>query len=130
MITMSNVGLNSNIYDISSRYLEILNRFLVRGNYDPANVPPELFKEVEGFLNQLSDKSGRDFQIQMVAQIIQTHLQKRHGGENIDIFLQKMLVHLRDGTITNADALARISILTEALDEECDESFSRIRAGK
>ena len=77
---MSDVGLNSNIYDISSRYLEILNRFLVEANYDSTTVPPELTDELQIFLQQLSDVAGRDFQIQMVAQIINGYLQKHSDG--------------------------------------------------
>lgn len=127
---MSDVGLNSNIYDISSRYLEIINRFLVEANYDSTAVPPELIDELQIFLQQLSDVAGRDFQIQMVAQIINGYLQKQAGGEKPDIFLRSLFAHLDAGTITGKDALRRISVLADALDEECDASFSRIRLGK
>lgn len=127
---MSDVGLNSNIYDISSRYLEILNRFLVEANYDSTSVAPELTDELQFFLQQLSNVAGRDFQIQMVAQIISGYLQKHASREKPDIFLRNLFAHLDAGTITDKDALRRISVLADALDEECDASFSRIRLRK
>ncbi len=127
---MSEVGLNSNIYDVSSKYLGILNRFLVEANYDPSSVPTDSIKKVHAFLRQLLDKSNRDFQVQMVDQIIRAYLQKHQGKEKAEEFLNRLLHYFDQNTGTDTDALQRISLLTEALDEECDEAFSRMRLGK
>jgi hypothetical protein len=127
---MSEVGLNSNIYDVSSKYLGILNRFLVEANYDPSSVPTDSTKKVHAFLRQLLDKSNRDFQVQMVDQIIRAYLQKHRGKEKAEEFLKRLLHYFDQHAGTDADALQRISLLTEALDEECDEAFSRMRLGK
>ncbi|MFM9949461.1 MAG: hypothetical protein ACKV1O_16105 [Saprospiraceae bacterium] len=92
-------------------------------------VNQDLIKRVHAFLHQLLDKSNRDFQVQMVEQVIEAYLQKEQK-EKADVFLRNLLTHFDRKTMTDPDALRRIAILTDALDEECDESYSRIRLGK
>lgn len=124
---MSDVGLNSNIYDISSKYLGILNRFLVEANYDSTTVSPELTEEVQTFLHQLSDPSNMNFQIQMVEQIIQSYLKKHLRSQTSDAFLRELTVYFDRQMGTNPEALRRLAYLTEALNEECDNAYSRMR---
>ena len=124
---MSDVGLNSNIYDISSRYLEILNRFLVEANYDSTTVSPELTEEVQTFLHQLSDPSSMNFQIQMVEQTIQSYLKKQLRGQTPEAFLGNLTSYFDRQMGTNPVALQKLALLAEALNEECDNAYSRMR---
>jgi len=82
----------------------MLNQYLVEANYAPAKVSPDLVEKVHAFLYQLLDKSNRDFQVQMVEQIIQAYLQKGRE-EKADVFLRNLLTHFDRKTMTGPDAL-------------------------
>lgn len=124
---MSDVGLNSNIYDVSSKYLGILNRFLVEANYDPTAVSPKSAEEVQTFLHQLSDPSGMSFQIQMVAQIIQSYLKKQLRNQTSEAFLRNLTSYFDREMGTNPEVLQKLSLMAEALNEECNNAYSRMR---
>ncbi len=124
---MSDVGLNSNIYDVSSKYLGILNRFLVEANYDSTAVSPESAEELQTFLHQLSDPSSMSFQIQMVAQIIQSYLKKHLRSQTSEVFLHDLTSHFDRKMGINPEVLQKLTLLAEALNEECTNAYSRMR---
>lgn len=124
---MSDVGLNSNIYDIASKHLEIINRFLVEANYDSTSVSPDLTKQVHTFLHQLSNPSSMSFQIQMVEQIIQSYLKSIMSSHSSDALLRDLTNYFDQQMGTNPEALRRLTYLAEALNEECDNVYSRMR---
>ena len=127
---MSDVGLNSNIYDISSKYLTILNRFLVEANYDSTTVSSDAMKEVQMFLHQLSTPLSMSFQIQMVSQIIHTYLKEYLRNQPSEVFLQHLMFSFENQMGTSPEALKQLALLAEALNEECDNAFSRMRVSR
>lgn len=127
---MSDVGLNSNIYDVSSKYLGILNRFLVEANYDSTAVSSESAEEVKTFLHQLSDPSSMSFQIQMVAQIIQSYIKKHFRSQTSEAFLHSLKSYFDRHMETNPEVLQKLSLMAEALNEECNNAYSRMRSNR
>lgn len=124
---MSEVGLNSNIYDISNKYLEILNHFLVEANYHPTTVTLQSTEEVQSFLRQLSDPLNTNFQIQMVTQIIHVYLKKHLRNQAPEVFLQHLMSFFEHQKGADPESLQKLELLAEALNEECDHAYSRIR---
>lgn len=127
---MSDVGVNSNIYDISNKYLTILNRFLVEANYDSTAVSSDSMEEVQIFLHQLSTPLSMSFQIQMVSQIIHGYLKEYLRNQPSEVFLQHLMSFFDNQTGTNPEALKKLALLAEALNEECDNAYSRMRVSR
>jgi len=122
---MSAVGLNSTIYGIAGKYMSQLNNFLVEVNFNPNDISNEHVLSIQSFIEQLADEKARNFQIQMVYIIINKYLKNK--GKDTKEILSNLLVHFEAKTYLQSEVIADIEMLSDALDEECDYAFSRIR---
>lgn len=122
---MSDVGLSSNIYRISSKYLERFNKFLVEVSFNPEQISQEHADSIHALLKQLSDRQTTDFQIQMIYIVIDKYLsQKNYHTPEV---LQKLLAYFEENSYRQPEAIHLIEMLSAALDKECDRAFSRIQ---
>lgn len=122
---MSDVGLSSNIYKISNRYLDHFNKFLVEVNYRPNDVSAEHSSSVENILKKLSNTESKDFQVQMIYVVLDNFLKSK----NFDTkkFFKQLLDDFESKRHTSPESIKRIELLAAALDKECDYAFSRIQ---
>lgn len=122
---MSDIGLSSNIYRISNKYLDRLSKFLVEVNFNPDQITKEHADSIHTLLRQLADRQITDFQIQMIYIVIDKYLnQKKLNTREV---LQKLLMHFEDNSYRQPEAVNLIEMLAAALDKECDHAFSRIQ---
>lgn len=122
---MSDIGLSSNIYRISNKYLDRFNKFLVEISFNPDQIAKEHADSIHTLLKQLADKQITDFQIQMIYIVIDKYLnQKNHNTQEV---LQKLLAHFEDNSYQQPEAITLIEMLAAALDKECDHAFSRMQ---
>lgn len=119
---MSDVGLNSNIYTVSNKYLDYFNRFLVEFNYDKNKISNKSVNDVKDTLKKLA--KPEDFQIQMVSNILENYLRERNLklSEVIPILIKDF----DDNNYLKEESIAKIELFSAALDKECDYAFSRI----
>ena len=122
---MSQIGLNSNIYNISNRYLERFNDFLALLNHNPESITSQQRSELKGIVKSLLDENSLDYQIQMVYMIIDDYL-KGHDKQSKTVLTQ-LLIYLEDNPGHLDSAIKSLVLITNALDQECDFAFSRIQ---
>ena len=75
---MSDTGLNTNIYYLTSKYLGLLNDFIIAIKNDSAKVPAEKYKEVKELFEKLKDDESIDPRIQVLSVIIEAELRKKN----------------------------------------------------
>lgn len=119
---MSDVGLNSNIYTVSNKYLDYFNRFLVEFNYDKNKISNKSVNDVKDTLKKLAEPE--DFQIQMVSNILENYLRVRNL--KLSEIIPILIKDFDDNTYLKEESIAQIELFSAALDKECDYAFSRI----
>lgn len=125
---MSDIGLNSNIYRISNKYLDRINKFLLELNFNPDQIAEAHVETIHTLIKQLMNKETTDFQIQMIFIVIDKYL-KSKDRDTGDI-LTRLLVHFEEKTYQQPKAIEMIEMLAAALDKECDHAFSRIQGNR
>ena len=122
---MSDIGLNSTIYQVSNKYLELLNNFLVDVNYSPEKISQRNAAAIATMINKLLDKNSKDFQIQVIHVIIDRYFRSKR--QNTKRILEYILKKLRNKEYTDKKVVSNISAIATALDDECDTTFSRMQ---
>lgn len=125
---MSDIGLNSNIYRISNKYLDRINKFLIELNFNPDQIAEDHVYAIHSLIEQLTDKQTTDFQIQMIFIVIDKYLKsKEMSTEEV---LTELLNHFEEKTYRQPKAIEMIEMIASALDKECDHAFSRIQGNR
>ncbi|MBB6324472.1 hypothetical protein FHS59_000087 [Algoriphagus iocasae] len=75
---MSDIGLNANIYHLTSKYLGILNDFIISIKNDSTEVSQEKYQEVKILFEKLKDEDNIDPRIQVLSVIIEAELRKKN----------------------------------------------------
>ncbi len=122
---MSQIGLNSNIYNISNKFLEKFNDFLAVLNFSPESISEQQRTELRDIVSHLLDKNSLDYQIQMVYMIIDDYLKENNKKSITE--LNKLKAFLEEKTESPDSAIKSLELITNALDQECDYAFSRIQ---
>ncbi len=122
---MSQIGLNSNIYNVSNKYLEKFNDFLVNLNYNPAGITVQQREEIKLLVKRLLDEKSNDYQIQMVYMVVDDYL--KGLDKKSETVLKSLLTYLEGNTVPVKMAAESLEMITTALDRECDFAFSRIQ---
>lgn len=122
---MSDVGLSSNIYRISNKYLDHFKNFLVEVNYNPNDISEEHISSVKNILEKLFDDKTKNFQIQMIYIVLDNYLKSKKL--NTKDVLKELIDAFETGEYNNAKSIEKIEMLAAALDKECDYAFSRIQ---
>jgi len=121
---MSDVGLNSNIYMVSNKYLNYFNKFLVEVNYDKLKVSDKSVNDVKDTLKKLANPE--DFQIQMIFNIIENYLREKDKDLNLSEIILELVKDFDSNNYLNEKSISKIELFSAALDKECDYAFSRI----
>ncbi|KYG79261.1 hypothetical protein AWW67_12845 [Roseivirga seohaensis] len=79
---MSDTGLNANIYYLTSKYLGLLNDFMIAIKNDSEKVPAEKYKEVKELFEKLKDDESIDPRIQVLSVIIEAELRKKNFSKS------------------------------------------------
>lgn len=122
---MSYIGLNSNIYNISNKYLEKFNDFLAVLNYNHEGITVQQKTELKDIVTELMNENSLDYQIQMVYMIIDDYL--KENNKKSDTVLRQLLTYLEENHDYLDSAVESLVLMTDALDQECDFAFSRIQ---
>lgn len=123
---MSQIGLSSNIYHISNKYLEVFNEFLIQLNFDQRNISEQQIMEMKQLVDSLLDKDSQDYQIQMIYMVIDEHI--RNQQEDTDTVLNSIRSFLVNKDKVTSSITCMFELITTALDRECDLAYSRIQS--
>lgn len=118
---MSNIGLYTNTFRITSKYLDILNDFIVKAKIHPEITEIKKEQLIE-FLSKLADINNAEPEFQMLASIIEREL--RNLKKRPDIFISSLIQEIQDEN--TQVVIPKIELITEALDIENSEVLAKI----
>ena len=119
---MSSIGLNTNTFRITSKYLDLLNDFIVRAkvNQDIGDSKKDQLIE---FITKINDVNNFQPQFQLLSSIIEREL--RNANNRPDVYLNTLVDEIRNSNMDNV--LPKVEFLVEALDTENSEALLKIK---
>jgi hypothetical protein len=118
---MSNIGVNTNTFRITSKYLDMLNDFIVKAKIYPEITAAKKEQLIE-FLTKLADVNNAEPQFQMLSSIIEREL--RNSNKRPDVFLNSLIQEVQS---ENTEVvIPKIELISEALDIENSEVLAKI----
>lgn len=118
---MSNIGVNTNTFRITSKYLDLLNDFIVKAKIN-SDITETNKEQLIKFLSKLSDTNNAEPQFQMLSSIVEREL--RNVKTKPDVFFKNLIAE-----VENEDTdiiIPKIEMITEALDVENSEVLAKI----
>lgn len=119
--TMSNIGINTNSFRITSKYLDILNDFIVKAKIHP-EITEARQEQLIDFVSKLTDVNNAEPQFQMLASIIEREL--RNFNKRPDVFFSTLIEDIKNKNTETV--IPKIEMITEALDVENSEVLAKI----
>lgn len=118
---MSTIGLNTNTFRVTGKFLEWMNDILVKAKVSHTITDGRKDQLVE-FVSRVSDINNTQPQFQLLASIIEREL--RAENKKPDVFFAALLQELQQN---NIDAiLPKVSIIVDALEVENTDALSKI----
>ena len=122
---MSDFSINANIYNVSKKFLELINHFMVKVNYDPHNLPDELLNKVRTFIAELINDENTKPDRYMIRMILDRAYRKKNS--NAKVILSSIQSKLENKEKIRADELKELSEIAKVLNRECDSAYERMR---
>jgi hypothetical protein len=123
---MSKIGLNSNIYQVTGKYLDKLNRFIIDAKIHPQKLDKQKRKGVVDFFLKINDADNIEPQIQLLSTIIEKDLwQKKKQG--MGTFISEILFELDENVIPTEQMIDKLEIIVNALDIEHTGALAKIK---
>lgn len=119
---MSNVGLNTNTYRITGKYLDLLNDYIVKAKIHPVNEQKN--EQLINFLSKINDNANTQPQFQLLSSIIEREL-RNSNERHPETFLNVLLQQIKNNEVENI--LPKIEFIVEALDSENSEALAKIK---
>ncbi|MFD2146219.1 hypothetical protein [Mucilaginibacter antarcticus] len=119
---MSNIGLNTNVFRITGKYLDILNDFIVKMKIH-SEISDVKKEELIEFLTKINDINNAQPQFQLLSSIIEREL--RNINRKSIPYLNTLVEEIKSGAIESV--VPKIEFLVEALDTENSEALSKIK---
>lgn len=120
---MSDSGLNANIYYLTSKYLGLINDFVIAIQENSEVLPTEKRQEIETLIASLQDEDIIDTRIQTLSIIIESELRKRRLSP--PKFYQALSEDLNK---EKYEALAKnLNHVIDALDNEYTDALAKMK---
>jgi hypothetical protein len=124
---MSNIGLNSNIYQSTRTYLDLLNNFLVDVNYALEKGEPYSTYEVIDFLKKINEETNLDPEVQLMRSFFNRFYKER--SKKTENELAKIISHLENSNL-DKDTIKEIESLVKVLKFQNAQSYTRMKGIK
>lgn len=116
------LGLNTNTFRITGKYLDLLNDILVKAKINQGIADGKKDQLIE-FVTNVGDTDNNQPQFQLLASIIEREL--RFENKKPDTFFSILLQEIQDNNITAF--LPKVSFMAEALDTENSVALAKIK---
>lgn len=118
---MSSIGLNTNTFRITGKYLDMLTEFVVKAKVHQQIDEAQKENLIE-FISKLQDENNTQPQFQLLSNIIEREL--RSNTKNYRGYLESLIDEIRQNKM---DAfLPKIEFLADVLDTENSEALLKI----
>lgn len=119
---MSTIGLNTNTFRVTGKYLDLLNDVLVKAKINQGIADGKKDQLIE-FVTKVSDTENTEPQFQLLASIIEREL--RSESKKPDTFFNSLLQEIQDNDFEAF--LPKISFMADALDTENSVALAKIK---
>ncbi len=120
---MSKVGLNNNIYQITGKYLGLINEFIVSAKVHPNDIDEVQRKDLIDLFSKINDSNNSDPQIQLLSVIIERDLRKRKKPHKL--FWKGVLEGLNNSP--SIESIEKLEYIVNALDFENSGALAKIK---
>lgn len=121
---MSNIGLNTNTFRVTSKYLDLLNDFIVRAKVNVQMNEPKKEPILE-FINKIVDVNTLQPQFQLLSSIIEREFRTRNT--NPDVYLNKLKQELEQKETNMESVIPKIQFIVKILDSENSDALAKIK---
>lgn len=120
---MSKIGLNTNIYQVTGKYLGLINDFIVTAKVTPDKIDEKKRKDIIELFTKINDVNNRDPQIQLISIIIQREL--RSQAKKSKFFFKEIIDDLAN--TPSKKSIDNLESIADALDVENSGAFAKIK---
>ena len=120
---MSKIGLNNNIYQITGKYLGLINEFIVSAKVHPNDINEEQRQDLIDLFSKMNDSNNSDPQIQLLSVIIERDLRNRKKQHKV--FWKGVFEGLNNNPST--DSIEKLEYIVNALDFENSGALAKIK---
>lgn len=120
---MSKIGLNTNIYQVTGKYLGLINDFIVTAKVTPDKIDERKRKDIIELFKQINDGTNQDPQIQLLSIIIQREL--RSQSKKSKVFFKEIIEDLEKEP--SKKSIENLESIADALDVENSGAFAKIK---
>ena len=120
---MSKIGLNNNIYQITGKYLGLINEFIVSAKVHPNDINEEQRQDLIDLFSKMNDSNNSDPQIQLLSVIIERDLRNRKKQQKV--FWNGVFEGLNNNPST--DSIEKLEYIVNALDFENSGALAKIK---
>ena len=121
---MSNIGLNANTFRVTSKYLDLLNDFIVRTKVN-LQVNESKKEQILEFIDKIVDVNSIQPQFQLLSSIIERELRTRNITP--EVYLQNVKHELEQQQLNVEHIMPKIQLLAKILDSENSEALAKIK---
>jgi len=118
---MSSIGLNTNTFRITGKYLDLLNDFVVKAKINQ-DIEEGQKQHLIDFIAQLNDVNNFQPKFHLLSNIIEREL--RSNKKELSPYLESIISEIRENNTSNF--LPKIEFLSSILDTENSEALLKI----
>lgn len=120
---MSNIGLNTNIYHVTGKYLNLLNDFIVQFKSRPQHIDKLKKDELVSFFSKINNAETLEPQFQLLTSIIERELREK-GKPSIAYFNNIISEVEKD---ESDKFIPKLEFIVDVLDSEHFEALAKIK---
>lgn len=123
---MSKIGLNSNIYHVTGKYLDKLNSFVIEAKIHPQKIDFKKRKGVIDLFSKINDYDNIEPQIQLLSAIIEKDLWQKKK-QVLGTFISEILMELDNNPVPSEKIIDKLEVIINALDIEHTGALAKIK---
>ncbi len=121
---MSKIGVNTNIFQVTGKYMSLINEYIVSRRSQAAPVDTRKQEDIVSLFNRIADDQNMEPPIQLLSVIIERDL--REQRKQPKQFFRNLVTNLTTGD--NADeTLHELEVVVNALDTKHSEALAKIK---
>lgn len=121
---MSRIGVNTNIFQVTGKYMSLINEYIVNRRSQTTSVDSRKQAEVVSLFNRIADDQNIEPPIQLLSAIIERDL--RAQRKQPKQFLSKLVDNLSKGD-GSEETLHELEVVVNALDTKRTEALAKIK---
>lgn len=118
---MSSIGLNTNTFRITGKYLDLLNDFVVKAKVSQ-DIEEGQKEHLIDFISQIKDENNTQPQFQLLSNIVEREL--RLASKDFGVYLESIIDEVKDNNIEQF--LPKVEFLADILDTENSDALLKI----